>query len=475
MLSFAAPMARITPFHLLPVLIAAASQAGEITIEPRPFAIENSFVATALPAGDCTLLKLEPKAWQSYPILTLTAHGSAVKKGETLVSFDAEDIDKKLADMRRDAATSTLALAQAEQDFKALQETAPNKLEAFRRAATTAKEENEYFTKTRRKASEGRAAQALKRVEQMLANQREELRQLEKMYQEDDLTEETEEIILARQKDTVAAAEFVLSMEILDHKRTLEVLLPREAKNLADSERDTAIALTKAELDIPRSLETAKLDLDGKRIAHQRAKQQLAEIEADRQLFEFKAPADGFFYHGPIENGRWTPGELVKTLVPRAAAPLHRNFATFVPAAAKLALVSFLDEATARALPAELAGTASLSGREDLEIPVKLLKVANLPGTDGTYRADFSFTLAEGFTLPTGSSARVNVISYQQPAALVVPTRALQFNGTGWTVEVKLADGKTEQRSVKRGRTNKEDTEILAGIEVGQVIVLPEK
>jgi hypothetical protein len=53
-------MTRITPFHLLPALIAAVSHAGEITIEPRPFFVEKSFSTTALPAGDCVLLKLDP-------------------------------------------------------------------------------------------------------------------------------------------------------------------------------------------------------------------------------------------------------------------------------------------------------------------------------------------------------------------------------------------------------------------------------
>ncbi len=42
-------MIRLTALHLVPVLIAAASHAGEITIEPRPFTLETSFTATALP------------------------------------------------------------------------------------------------------------------------------------------------------------------------------------------------------------------------------------------------------------------------------------------------------------------------------------------------------------------------------------------------------------------------------------------
>lgn len=466
-------MARLTPLHLLPALIAAASHAGEVTIEKRPFTIEQSFSATALPAGETAVLRLDPKAWSGFEIASIAAHGSQVKKGDLLAGFDATDIDRKLADARRETEAGALSLAQAELDFKTLQETAPNKLESIRRAATVAKEENDYFVKIRRKASEGRAEQELKRSGQILENQREELRQLDKMYKADDITEETEEIILTRQKDAVAAAEFALSMETLDHKRTLEVTLPREAKILADAERDTAIAQKKAEADVPRGVELAKLDLAGKATSLQRARQQLAELESDRALFELKASADGWFYHGPIENGRWSPAEISKALVPHGQIPPHKPFATFVPATAKMMLVAFIDEATARGLPTDLTGIATFSGREDLESPVKLLKVASSPGVDGTYRADFSLTWPEGIPSAAGSTARIHLVSYQQPAAIVIPTKALDYQSNGWTVEVRLADGKTERRVVKRGRSNKDETELLSGIEVGQVILVP--
>jgi hypothetical protein len=40
-------------------------------------------------------------------------------------------------------------------------------------------------------------------------------------------------------------------------------------------------------------------------------------------------------------------------------------------------------------------------------------------------------------------------------------------------VDVKLADGKSEHRVVKRGRVAKDTTEILSGLEAAQVIVVP--
>ena len=466
-------MARITPLHLIPALIAAASHAGEITVEQRPFSIEKIFNATALPSGDCVLIKFNPLTWADFEILQIADHGTKVIKGDVLIRFDPESIDKKIADVRSAHAAATLTLAQAENDFKLLQETAPNKLESIRRTAGIAKEENSYFTQTRRKAAEESAGQSLKRSEQILSNQREELKQLSKMYEADDVTEDTEEIILIRQQDAVAAAEFALHMETLEHKRILDVSLPREGKTLADAERDTALILQKAEVDIPRSIELKKLEVEALKTAHLREAQTLAELEADRSQFEFKAPANGFFYHGAIENGKWTTGELIKALTPHGRPAAHRPFATFVPESAKLNLISFIDEAAFHALKPDLTGVATLAGREDMEIPVKILKLATSPSTDGSYRVDFAVTWPKEINPAAGTSAEVRVISYQQPSAIAIPNKAVSFNAGGWTVEVKLADGKTERRSIKRGRVSKEETEVLSGLEVGQVVLVP--
>lgn len=466
-------MPRLTPLHFLPALFATAVTAGELTVEPRPFSIEKSFSATALPVGESVLLRVEPKAWADFKISKIADHGSKVVKGDTLVTLDTESIDKKLVDARRAAESAKLTLAQAEEDTQLLQETAPQRLEAARLAAEMAKEENSYFTQTRRKAREEAAAQELKRSEQLLENQREELRQLAKMYAADDVVEETEEIILTRQKDAVASAEFGLRMANLDKTRKLEVSLPREAKSLADSERDTALALKKAELEIPRGVELGKIALESLKISQTRAKKDLAELEADRKLFEIKAPTDGWIYYGAMENGRWTTGEAVKALIPLGQLPVNRAFATFVPATAKLGMVAFVDDATARALKPELAGIATLAGREDVEIPVKIASLTTAPAPDGTYRADLTVTWPDGLAPAAGAPVQVRLISYTQPAAIVVPAKAIDFSPTGWTVEVKLADGKTERRPVKRGRAAKDEIEIVSGLEPGQVIMIP--
>jgi HlyD family secretion protein len=466
-------MTRLTPLHLIPALIAAAAHAGEITVELRPFFVEKSFVATVMPGMDSVLLKLDAKSVPKLEIAEIAAHGSRVNEGDILVRFETKEFDLKLEDARNGLAASTVSLAQAEAEYAHHLVTSEHKLTAIRRAAEKAKEENTYFTETGRTATEDTIKMSIKEGEQMLANAREELQQLSKMYEADDVTEDTEKIVLVRQQNAVVAAEFTLRMEVLEQNRRLTVGLPREAESLANGERDTALALKNAEFEFPRASELKKLALATQKTANSRLKLDLADLEADRTLVESKAPAAGWFYHGPIENGRWTPGDFAKMLVPHGEVPAHRAFATFVPANAKLGLVAFLDEASAQALKVDLPGTASLTGHEELEMPVTLRKIAVVPGADGAYRTDLTTTWPTGITPVTGGTARVSVIAYQQPAAIAIPTKAIQMGAKGETVRVKLADGKTELREVKRGHATKEETEILSGLEVGQVVIIP--
>jgi hypothetical protein len=449
-----------------------AEEAAEITIEKRPFEIRHNFTAAVMPE-EVTLLGVDAAAWADFEIARIAPHGSRVAKGDVLVAFDPEDIDQKLHDVRKSLETRAIEIAQTRQDLAHLEQNTPHRLEAMKRAAAEAKEENAYFTQTRRKASEESADQKLKRAENSLENEREELRQLEKMYAADDLTEETEEIILKRQKDQVMAADFELRMQQLARQRTREVLLPREAVTLADAERDTAIALAKFEEDAPRAIHRRKLELEALETAAARDRESLAKLEADRKQFEFTAASDGWFYHGVIDNNRWVTGEAIKALVPHGKPLPRRPFATFIPASAKMKAVASVKGDMANQLGKDAAGVAWIAGREDAEFPVKLIELNPAPGPDGQFTAIFGAEWPEKPAVAPASSVNISLIAYEAPAAIVLPAKALEFGASGWTVALKLADGKTERRPVKRGRVFNDECEILSGLEPGQVVVVP--
>ena len=303
------------------------------------------------------------------------------------------------------------------------------------------------------------------------------MRQLKQMYEADDLTEDTEEIILTRQQDAVERAEFQLRLTKLRQTREIEVMLPLKAASLAKAAEDAAVTLKYTKSQIPREIEQTKGQLEALEDSLEKDRIELADLEHDRKLFEFKAEADGIFYHGAIEGGTWTTGDLLRGLRVGSNAPLHTAFASLVPNDADLVLVAQTDAAKTREL-AGAEGIATLAGTEALgadmnSIPCRLSKHSVVPSTKGQYQLTFTAQWPDGLDPKVGNTTSLHLLSYSKENAIVIPANAVKYGAKGWGVEVKLADGKTERRSVTRGPQSGDEVEILSGLEVGQVIVTP--
>lgn len=480
------PLANIQPpvlMKYLPLLAAslATASAAETTVEAKPFRIEKSFYATLLPAKP-VLVAIDPDGWADFTVEEILPHGAPVKKGDVLVKFDREAIDKKLEDFRRAVKARELSLASQELSFAKLEEETALKLEAARRAERIAGEELAYFTKTGRKVQEEDTLDNLESTKRRLEAAQEELKQLKMMYDADDLTEQTEEIILKRQEYAVESATLGLKHADLATKRSLEVTLPRLADTLATSAKSSAIELEKAEKNLPRGLESARLDLEAARIAAAREKQDLAELEKDALLMALKAETDGIFYHGSLDEGRWSVGELAKVLTKGGKVPFIKPFASVVPADSDLTLIGYVDEPMARSLAKDLKGSLTAVGREDIPLTTTIAQVATFPATDGKYRVDLGNGAPDGkitwpaeLNLAAGMYFECRFVVHHNANAITVPVKALQpgVDGT-WSVNVKTADGKGETRVVTRGRVSVDRAEILGGLEGGQVVIVPD-
>jgi multidrug efflux pump subunit AcrA (membrane-fusion protein) len=460
----------------------AVTHAAELTVEAKPFRIDRGFSATLLPAKPL-LIAIKPEAWADFTIEEILPHGQSVKAGDVLVKFDREGLDRKLEDLRRAVQARALGLASQELAFAKLEEETALKLDAARRAASIAADELDYFTRVGRKTDEEEIADRLEGAKRRLEATQEELKQLKMMYDADDLTEQTEEIILRRQEYAVKSTELSLKHTELASKRALEVTLPRRAVALEADAKAAAIELEKAEKNLPRGLESARLELEAARSAAAREKQELAELEKDLPLMELKAAADGIFYHGSLDEGRWSLGELAKSLTKGGKVPFVRPFASLVPADADLGLTAHVDEAVARSLKAQLKGSLTAAGREDIALSATIQEIAGVPGGDGKYRIDLLPEWPEegelewpaDLDVAPGMNFECRFVVHRDDDAIVLPLKALQAaEGGKWTVQVKMADGKNETRPVVRGRVNGEQVEILSGLENGQVVILPD-
>jgi hypothetical protein len=166
-------------------------------------------------------------------------------------------------------------------------------------------------------------------------------------------------------------------------------------------------------------------------------------------------------------------GDIIKALVPKSPVPVGKNLACFIPATSKLMVEALATQADAEALAKGAKGFAVLDGKDDVLIPVTLSKSSEIPNLQGTYSTTFTAEWPKSLTPAAGQSLNVKIISYSNEKAIAVPTKAIELGAKGWTIEVRLADGKTEHRVVTRGKSNNEITEITTGAEAGQVVIVP--
>jgi hypothetical protein len=96
-----------------------------------------------------------------------------------------------------------------------------------------------------------------------------------------DLTEETEEIILKRQKFAVESSEYFLETSKQTADLTLKTSLPRDYDGLRTAKRDQDLAAGYAEETFTRTLAKKRLDLEKTKRDQKKAEKRLAAKRAD--------------------------------------------------------------------------------------------------------------------------------------------------------------------------------------------------
>ena len=463
------PLIQTILFLALPV----ALQAGEVTVEPAPFEATVQLDGILLPSKS-NALSIDLDRWTALKILDVKEQGAAVKKGEPVLSLDLEEIDRKIADDQSAAQLRALTLANAERDMANLEVSTAWKLEVAKRTFERTKEDLEYFVKVSRPLKEEAATRSVERAERSLENQREELKQLLKMYEEDDLTEETEEIILKRQKNAVDDAIYMVRRTKISATHSLNVEIPRQGTDLQQGYRDAELTWTSSAETLPRALDQKILEIKKLRLEDVRAKEAEAEIVADRKKMAPSSPVAGRVYYGEITDGRWNPAVAAKFMKKAGLVPSKAVYATVIEDGAKLEIHAFVDEAVALQLRQAKGGYFVPTAVARHRVPLVLKSAQSYPGVDGKYHVVLTpGDEMKNLGLVTGMKGKVTLVTTRLEKAIVIPVAALHEAADGsYTVKIKLADGASESRGVVTGAESGGKIQIVSGLEAGQVVLV---
>ena len=417
-------------------------------------------------------LQLEPKVWTDLTVVDVVAHGSKVKKGDVLLRLEMDKLEEQITELAEGEKTGKLSLEQAEAELENLEKTTPLSLEAAQRSKYRAVEDYDYFVSTSRELSEKSTRFGLKSAEQRLANAREELEQLEKMYRADDLTEETEEIILERQKFAVEAAEFSLENSRHSTKRNLEVSIPRSHEDLKAQKINQTLAFGLSEISLPIARQQKELALAKMKRDRTKAAEKLEDLKRDKDWATLRAPMDGLVYYGACDDGKWTTGAAVaKKLVPGGKVTAKEVLMTVVHPA-RLQLRAVISEKDLSKIREGAKGEAVPVSAPGSKLPVTLESIALVPEPGGGFPATLSVEVPKNSRLVPGMNTKLEFKGESESLGVLVPKKAVVKEGDESFVYVVIEQGDPEKRSVKTGESDKKVIDITEGLKAGEVILM---
>ena len=249
-------------------------------------------------------LAAETEQLKALKIKKILPHGSEVTKGQNVVWFETEDADKQIKEAARSLRLAELTFQDEELGYQQFQESQKLDKAAADRTFQKAKQDYDNFVQVDLERQIESAHFSLKNAIASRDNVMEELTQLEQMYREDDLTEESEEIVLKRAKQAVENAEFRLKGTRVSTERALKQSIPRSR-----AEKDAAF--TRAQLAHAKSmhgLNTARqrreIEMNQKQEKLQETQDDFKKLQQERKKLVVRAPADGIVFHGKLSRGK---------------------------------------------------------------------------------------------------------------------------------------------------------------------------
>lgn len=456
----------------------AAPETEEAKVKPIKVDISSTGIFDS--AGHAKLV-LKPEEWGSFKVESAAKHGTMVREGESILRFQTKDFKEKVDSSTLSFELSKLSLKLADESVKTLEVTTPLDLADAEESALHTEDDYQYFKKVTEPMAIKMEEFQLKSSIQRLEAAEEELNQLQKMYDADDLTEETEEIVLKRAKQSVEVARFFNEMAQLSHDRSIETTLPRRSKREKLSLERALLRRDRSRLTLPVNLKEKKISLAKQQVAYNKMKKELDDLKADRKLLEVSAPKEGLLFYGDVIDGKLsTAAAYKKLLVEDGTIPAKKVFMTIVDPQNLFVRLTIKEDQLHLVKEGQWVKITP-TAFPDMRINGAISSVTRIPNASGAYSAEISIEEDElkkidaNQIVPT-MTCKLKVQAYLNKEAITLPSTVVfrdELNEDERFVYLPAAskDEKPKKQIVKVGKTSGKLIEILEGLEAGQKVL----
>ena len=409
---------------------------------------------------------------QTLPRLT----ARTVRKGDVLLQLEPEKFDRALSDLKAEVKLSELALQGTEEELAAMEKITPMELDANQRAARINEEDRKSYFDTMRPLYVRIDDFMLKMYQSQLEYEQEELRQLEKMYKADNISEETEQIVLKRAHDNVDRAKFSAEVTQVMHDMNQQYTFPRTDDQITDMARRKEIEAEKIKVTLPLALQRQRLEIERVRTQHKLLEERLKRMTADRRFLTTKATIDGIVYYGKIFKGRTSDATSMAEMFRHHNGVATNQVIMTVVQPRPMCVRTSVSENQLSDLRPGVQGTATAVAFPSIDLPATIDTVADIPSSPGSFESRVTVVVKDKpKLLMPGMSCKMKMVPYLKRDALCVPPSCIvtdEEDEHKQSIEVLDKDGKPVSRPVTVGRKTEKQVEILNGVKAGDKVVL---
>ena len=465
-------------FLLLGFLVAAECPAKDKTpasekswhrIQPSPFQVHLK-TRGYLESRSQKIITFQSEVSEKVRIQSVVQHGTRVVPGATLLHIESEALRRSIAALVDEIELTDLALELETLAVQIADRKEPLQRESIQRRKGHLEQDYQHFHKTEKPQLMTNSRRALERAKFSLEYSLEELHQLKKMYEADDLTEETEEIILKRAQRAAKNARHALDQTRWKQERYQVVSLPRSEEKMASDRTRSRIDLEASLTRIAPEKKQRHKNLQKRQRQQTERKELLNRYRRDLEKRHIVSPSAGIVFHGRLHEGVWS-GKARGLQAGQIIARNQTLMTVVDPSPQNMIVWAVVPESALANLSPGLSGYALLPVGHSPPLPVKLEWISWLPTKPGHYATRFSIQIPDSVRAVRPSmSCHITLIIQEIDKAITVPTSSLHRDSLGNPfVLIRTPEGKT-RRPVRLGRVSGKQQHILSGLAPGDEI-----
>ncbi|MFH1422475.1 MAG: HlyD family efflux transporter periplasmic adaptor subunit [Planctomycetota bacterium] len=248
-------------------------------------------------------LKIELEAYNGDILIeSLTEPGTLVKEGEVVARVSLPEYYFILDNSARKLEAQEISLRANTEEYNRELENGAYELDKAKNCLKVAQDSLDNWNREEKADLIASRELDIQRQRYSIEDQKDELDQLEKLYEGNELAKESQEIVLKRARRQLELSEKRLELGERGHKRFLEFEIPETSKKKEFAVKSAAIDMDKLVCKQKMYYPDKKSNLTKEEVSAREAKQKHQELIEDGERLLVKAPVSGVAMVGSVEG-----------------------------------------------------------------------------------------------------------------------------------------------------------------------------